>query len=71
MQELQKIMFLRMQKDQWDDVINVNLNSNFLLTKLVIKGMIKKRWGRIVNITSVVVRWVIPRPNKLCCFKIS
>ena len=49
-------VFLRMQKDQWDDVINVNLNSNFLLTKLVIKGMIKKRWGRIVNITSVVAK---------------
>ena len=49
-------VFLRMQKDQWNDVINVNLNSNFLLTKLVIKGMIKKRWGRIVNITSVVAK---------------
>ena len=49
-------VFLRMQKDQWDDVINVNLNSNFILTKLVIKGMIKKRWGRVVNITSVVAK---------------
>ena len=49
-------VFLRMQKDQWDDVINVNLNSNFLLTTLVIKGMIKKRWGRIVNITSAVAK---------------
>ena len=49
-------VFLRMQKDQWDDVINVNLNSNFILTKLVIKGMIKKRWGRIINITSVVAK---------------
>ena len=49
-------VILRMQKDQWDDVINVNLNSNFLLTKLVIKGMIKKRWGRIINITSVVAK---------------
>ena len=49
-------VFLRMQKDQWDDVINVNLNSNFILTKLVIKGMIKKRWARIVNISSVVAK---------------
>ena len=49
-------VFLRMQKDQWDDVINVNLNANFFLTKLVIKGMIKKRWGRIINITSVVAK---------------
>jgi 3-oxoacyl-[acyl-carrier protein] reductase len=49
-------IFLRMQKDQWNDVLNVNLNSNFLLTKLVIKGMIKKRWGRIINISSVVAK---------------
>ena len=49
-------VFLRMQKDQWDDVIHLNLNSNFILTKLVIKGMIKKRWGRIINITSVVAK---------------
>ena len=49
-------VFLRMQKDQWNDVLNVNLNSNFLLTKLVIKGMIKKRWGRIINISSVVAK---------------
>ena len=49
-------VLLRMHKDQWDDVINVNLNSNFILTKLVIKGMIKKRWGRIINITSVVAK---------------
>ena len=49
-------VFLRMKKEQWDDVINVNLNSNFIITKLVIKGMIKKRWGRIINISSVVAK---------------
>tara|TARA_X000000368_G_scaffold415797_1_gene408297 strand:- start:715 stop:1434 length:720 start_codon:yes stop_codon:yes gene_type:complete len=49
-------VFLRMQKNQWDDVLNVNLNSNFLLTKLIIKGMVKKKWGRIVNISSVVAK---------------
>ena len=49
-------IFLRMQKNQWDDVININLNSNFLLTRLVIKGMIKKRWGRIINISSAVAK---------------
>ena len=49
-------VFLRMKKDQWDDVLNVNLNSNFLLTKSIIKGMIKKRWGRVVNISSVVAK---------------
>lgn len=49
-------IFLRMQKNQWDDVININLNSNFLLTRLVIKGMVKKRWGRIINISSAVAK---------------
>ena len=49
-------VFLRMQKDQWNEVLNINLNSNFLLTKLAIKGMVKKRWGRIVNISSVVAK---------------
>ena len=49
-------VFLRMQKEQWNDVLDVNLNSNFIITKLAIKGMIKKRWGRIVNISSVVAK---------------
>ena len=49
-------VFLRMQKEQWNDVVNLNLNSNFIITKLIIKGMIKKRWGRIVNISSVVAK---------------
>ena len=49
-------VFLRMQKEQWNDVLDVNLNSNFIITKLAIKGMMKKRWGRIVNISSVVAK---------------
>tara|TARA_B100000902_G_C27235209_1_gene877009 strand:+ start:429 stop:1148 length:720 start_codon:yes stop_codon:yes gene_type:complete len=45
-------LFLRMKDEEWNDVININLNSNFKLTKRIIKGMIKSRWGRIVNISS-------------------
>ncbi len=45
-------LFLRMKDHEWDEVINVNLNSNFKLTKNILKGMMKNRWGRIVNISS-------------------
>ena len=49
-------LFLRMKEDDWDDVINVNLKANFSLCKLVVKGMVKKRWGRILNISSAVAK---------------
>ena len=45
---------LRMKDEDWDSVINVNLSSAFRLTRMCIKGMMKKRWGRIINISSVV-----------------
>ena len=45
-------LFLRMKDEDWNDVINVNLTSNFKLTKQILKGMIKSRWGRIINISS-------------------
>ncbi len=45
-------LFLRMKDEEWEDVININLNSNFKLTKKILKGMVKKRWGRIINISS-------------------
>lgn len=47
-------LLMRMKEDEWDDVINVNLKSIFLLSKAVIRNMLKNRYGRIVNITSVV-----------------
>ena len=47
-------LFMRMSEDDWNEVINLNLNSIFKLTKLLIKGMIKRRYGRIINITSVI-----------------
>ena len=45
---------IRMNKDEWERVINVNLTSTFLLSKFVIKKMLKKKFGKIINITSVV-----------------
>ena len=47
-------LFMRMSDDEWDSVLNVNLNATMRLCKGVIRGMMKARWGRIVNISSVV-----------------
>ncbi|PZP22898.1 3-oxoacyl-ACP reductase FabG [Pseudomonas kuykendallii] len=47
-------LMLRMKDDEWFDVINTNLNSLFRLSKAVLRGMTKARWGRIINIGSVV-----------------
>jgi 3-oxoacyl-[acyl-carrier protein] reductase len=47
-------LVMRMSKDAWDRVIATNLTGVFLLTQAVIKAMLRKRYGRIVNITSVV-----------------
>ena len=45
---------LRMSNKEWDEVINLNLTSTFLLCKFSLKKMIKNKYGKIVNITSVV-----------------
>jgi 3-oxoacyl-[acyl-carrier protein] reductase len=45
---------LRMKKDDWDMVISTNLTGAFLATQQVLHGMMKARWGRIINISSVV-----------------
>ncbi|WP_146587989.1 3-oxoacyl-ACP reductase FabG [Puniceibacterium confluentis] len=47
-------LFMRMSDDEWQSVIDVNLTSTFKLCKGVLRGMMKARWGRIVNISSVV-----------------
>ena len=47
-------LMLRMKDDEWHDVINTNLNSLYRLSKAVLRGMTKARWGRIINIGSVV-----------------
>jgi 3-oxoacyl-[acyl-carrier protein] reductase len=45
---------LRMRDAEWDEVIDTNLKAVFRLSRAVMRGMMKARWGRIVNITSVV-----------------
>jgi|MBT6355395.1 3-oxoacyl-[acyl-carrier protein] reductase len=47
-------ILVRMKEDEWDDVINTNLSSVYRMSKAVLRGMIKKRSGRIISITSVV-----------------
>ena len=45
---------VRMKKDDWDAVISTNLTGAFLMCQQVLQGMMRERWGRIVNISSVV-----------------
>ncbi|SDE83449.1 3-oxoacyl-[acyl-carrier-protein] reductase [Celeribacter baekdonensis] len=47
-------LFMRMSDDEWDSVLNVNLTSTMRLCKGVMRTMMKARWGRIVNISSIV-----------------
>ena len=47
-------LLMRMKEEEWDDIMNTNLKSIFRLSKLVCRGMMKARSGRIINITSVV-----------------
>ena len=47
-------LILRMSREAWDRVIATNLTGAFLLTQAVVKGMVRRRYGRIINVTSVV-----------------
>jgi|TARA_B110000967_G_scaffold55868_1_gene57293 3-oxoacyl-[acyl-carrier protein] reductase len=47
-------LFMRMSDDEWNSVINVNMTATFKLCKGVMRSMMKARWGRIVNISSIV-----------------
>lgn len=47
-------LLIRMKEEEWDEVMNVNLKGTFLCTKAVARMMMKKRYGKIINITSVV-----------------
>jgi 3-oxoacyl-[acyl-carrier protein] reductase len=49
-------LLMRMKRADWDDVIGTNLTGAFLLTQALVPAMMKNRWGRIVNISSVVGR---------------
>ena len=45
---------MRMKDDEWQTVLDVNLTAAFRLSRAVLRGMMKSRWGRIINVTSVV-----------------
>ncbi|MDX1451172.1 MAG: 3-oxoacyl-ACP reductase FabG [Oleiphilaceae bacterium] len=47
-------LMLRMNEEDWESVINTNLSSVYRVTKAVLRGMTKARWGRVINISSVV-----------------
>lgn len=47
-------LLMRMKNDEWDDVVNTNLSSIFRMAKGCLRGMTKGRWGRVINISSVV-----------------
>lgn len=47
-------ILMRMKEDEWDDVVSTNLSSIYRLSKACVRGMTKARWGRIINISSVV-----------------
>jgi 3-oxoacyl-[acyl-carrier protein] reductase len=49
-------LMLRMKRHDWDDVISTNLTGAFLLTQALLSAMVKNRWGRIINLSSVVGR---------------
>jgi 3-oxoacyl-[acyl-carrier protein] reductase len=49
-------LMMRMKRADWDDVLSTNLTGAFLLTQALLPAMLKNRWGRIINITSVVGR---------------
>jgi 3-oxoacyl-[acyl-carrier protein] reductase len=49
-------LMMKMKREDWDDVLSTNLTGAFLLSQAVLRPMLKNRWGRIINITSVVGR---------------
>jgi 3-oxoacyl-[acyl-carrier protein] reductase len=49
-------LMLRMSADEWQDVVDTNLTGAFRVTKAALRSMIKARWGRVINVGSVVAR---------------
>jgi len=62
-------LFMRMKDDQWNDVINTNLTSLYRVTKVAVKHMLRQRFGRIVNIGSVVGHVGNPGQANYCAAK--
>lgn len=49
-------LIMRMKPEEWGDVIDVNLTAVYRLTRSLVRGMVKARWGRIISISSVIAR---------------
>lgn len=62
-------IMLRMKDEEWNSVIETNLNAVYRVTKACLKGMVKARWGRIVNISSVVAAMGNPGQPNYCAAK--
>ncbi|MCB2117515.1 MAG: 3-oxoacyl-ACP reductase FabG [Rhodobacteraceae bacterium] len=62
-------LFMRMSDEDWQSVLDVNLTSAFRLARGAVRGMMKARWGRIVNITSVVGTAGNPGQANYCAAK--
>ncbi|WP_407965067.1 3-oxoacyl-[acyl-carrier-protein] reductase [Bartonella sp. C271] len=62
-------LFVRMQDQQWDDVLTVNLTAAFTLTRELIYNMMRRRYGRIINITSIVGVVGNPGQTNYCAAK--
>lgn len=60
---------MRMKDEEWNDVIRINLEATFRLNRGVLRGMMKSRWGRIINITSVVGTMGNPGQANYCAAK--
>ncbi len=62
-------LLLRMKEEEWSEVINTNLNSIFRMTRACLKSMTRARWGRIINISSVVGSSGNPGQSNYCASK--
>lgn len=62
-------LLMRMKEEDFTDVINVNLTASFILAKALVRGMMKNRFGRIINITSVVGTMGNPGQANYCASK--
>jgi len=62
-------LLIQMKDDDWNDVLQVNLGSYFRLTKSVVRGMMKRRYGRIIGITSIVGVTGNPGQTNYCASK--
>ena len=62
-------IFMRMKNEEFESVIDVNLKAAFILSRSVLRGMMKRRWGRIINITSVVGVTGNPGQGNYCASK--